>query len=241
MAKIKLKSVDFTNPENKKDFNGRLFSEVAPTYNFLTKVLSLGRDGAWKNMLIKLLPEKKASNCLDIACGTGDITFRLADKFSEGEIIGIDLNADMLEIAKLKNNYPNIKFELKDMNHMDFEDNCFDVICGGYALRNSPDLTFTLKEIKRIMKDNGKAVFLDFSKSNNAVMQRLTYFILAFWGSLWGIILHGNPDVYAYIAESLKYYPDRIKLREMLKELGFKNIEGKLLFGGMLEILKFEK
>jgi ubiquinone/menaquinone biosynthesis methyltransferase len=238
---IKMKNIDFDNPENKKAFNKELFDEVAPKYNFITKVLSFGRDSSWKKILILLLPDKKNPFCLDLACGTGDITFALSKKYNAGNITGLDLNDKMLQYAQKINVQENIKFKIGDMNQTGFKENQFDIITGGYALRNAPSVNKTLCEIHKILKKGGYAAFLDFSKSPNKIIQRISLFFLKLWGSIWGILAHGNPDIYGYIAESLKNFPDRKKLKELILQTGFKNINSKILFFGFLEIITFEK
>jgi demethylmenaquinone methyltransferase/2-methoxy-6-polyprenyl-1,4-benzoquinol methylase len=238
---LKLKDLDFYDPENKKYYNEKLFTEVAPKYNFLTKVLSFGRDYSWKKLLIKKLPLIKKVSCLDIACGTADITFLLAKKYSDGNITGIDLNNKMIEIAKKKNAYKNIEFKIADMCNTGLKSNSYDVITGGYALRNAPDLKKALYEINRLLKNDGRAMFLDFSKTSNKVIQIINHFFLKLWCNIWGIILHGNHEVYGYIAESLKKFPDRKKLINLLKEIGFKNIKTKKLFFGFLALVSFKK
>jgi len=192
-------------------------------------------------MLVKNLPFIKNAFCLDIACGTGDITFSLAEKYQDGKVLGIDLNTDMINIAEKLNKYPNIKFKLTDMCKTGLKSSSFDVITGGYALRNAPDLKKALMEFKRIMKKGATAAFLDFHKTGNRFIQILQLFFLKCWGNIWGIILHGNPEVYGYIADSLKSFPAKDEFYDMLKSLGFKNIRIKILFFGFLQLIFFEK
>ena len=238
---LKIRNLDLLNPRDKLLFNKRLFTVVAPVYQFVTQALSFGRDSAWKRKLIQCLPAIKNPQCLDLACGTGDIAFALAKKYSSGSIIGLDINEKMLTLAKTKSAFPNIRFVLGDMSHTSFENDRFDVITGGYALRNAPSVPETLKEIFRILKPGGYCTLLDFSKSHRPWLQAVSLFFLTIWGGLWGLILHGNPDIYAYIAKSLKYFPDRVAIKVLLAETGFKNISSRLLFFGFLEIIIFEK
>jgi ubiquinone/menaquinone biosynthesis methyltransferase len=238
---LKIRNLDLLNPRDKLLFNKRLFTVVAPVYRFVTKALSFGRDSAWKRKLIQCLPAIKNPQCLDLACGTGDIAFALAEKYSGGSIIGLDLNEKMLTLARTRSTFSNIRFVLGDMSHTGFENDRFDVITGGYALRNAPDIPETLQEIFRILKPCGYCALLDFSKSRRPWLQSFSIFFLTIWGGLWGLILHGNPDIYAYIAKSLKYFPDRTALKVLLAETGFRNISSRLLFFGFLEIITFEK
>ena len=127
------------------------------------------------------------------------------------------------------------------MGNTPFPNNSFDVVTGGYALRNAPDLRETLKEINRVLKPGGTAVFLDFSKPFSKLGQALTFFVLTFWGGLWGLLLHGKPAVYVYIAKSLRLFPDRRRFQELLNELGFISIRSRLFYFGLIEIIGFQK
>jgi len=102
-------------------------------------------------------------------------------------------------------------------------------------------LPLTLREIKRMLKPGGTAAFLDFSRSNNRILQYLQFGLLSFWGKLWGLLLHRNPNVYGYIAESLKSYPTRSERQTLFQQVGLVIRQQKLLFFGFLEIIVLEK
>lgn len=221
-------------PETKREFNRRLFAEVAPRYDFITRALSLGRDGAWKRWLVSRLPEMTAPVCLDVACGTGDLTFRLAARYPEGQVTGIDLSPAMIEIARSRSPSARVRLRQGDLAALPFESASVDLVTGGYALRNAPDLNACLAGICRIVRPGGTAAFLDFSKPPGRVPWWLEYALLKLWGGFWGLLLHGNPDVYGYIAESLRTFPDRIELKRMLQVTGFEVIEERRYFFGMV-------
>ncbi len=237
-----LKMHDYIHrPEGKRKYNREMFGEIAPRYDFITRILSFGRDKAWKNELVEKLPEIKKPNCLDLACGTGDLTFRLAQRFPAGHIVGLDLTDAMLALARGRNSFENIEFVIGDMSQIEFADASFDIVTGGYALRNAPDLNNALKEIRRVMKPGGTGAFLDFSKTSNRALQKLELVVLKTWGGFWGVALHRNAEVYTYIAESLKQFPNSPQLKKHLKEIGFGNIRSKKHFLGMTETIIFEK
>src|SRR5271167_1468247 len=122
--------------EKKKYYNEKLFSEVAPRYDFITRVLSFGRDAAWKRTLISSLPPYESPVCVDLACGTGDISFLLADKYARGRIAAVDITEPMLDIARHRNTHPNVSFANQDMGSLDVVSESVDIVTGGYALRN---------------------------------------------------------------------------------------------------------
>lgn len=231
----------FSDPGKKRSYNKDLFSIVAPRYDLITKLLSFGQDRYWKKELIELLEFKDNVNCVDLACGTGDLTFLLSKKYPNSKILGIDLTNDMIKLAKNRNIYKNVEFQCQDMCDIKIDDNQVDIVTGGYALRNAPNLKILFKEIHRILKPNGVAAFLEFSKPNNYILQKIQYFILRIWGSFWGLIMHGRPWVYAYISESLKYYPNHSKLHEMIKKMDFEVIYSKKYFFSIIEIFLLKK
>ena len=227
--------------ETKKDYNEKVFSAVAPQYDFITRALSFWRDAAWKRSLVDALPAQEAPLCVDLACGTGDISFLLAEKYPHGGIVGLDIAKPMLDIARNRNTSSKVIFINQDISHLEFAPGSVDIVTGGYALRNAPDLKLVIDEIYKILKMDGIAAFLDFSKPSSRFLQRLEYWILRVWGGFWGILLHRNHEVYSYIAESLQLFPDRRRLHELFRDSGFTVINSRLYFFGITELLVVRK
>ncbi|MBV9180816.1 MAG: ubiquinone/menaquinone biosynthesis methyltransferase [Acidobacteria bacterium] len=229
------------NAETKKYYTERNFSEVAHRYDFITRALSFGRDSAWKRALIALLPSYESPVCVDLACGTGDIAFLLADRYPRGRITGVDITEPMLDIARGRNGHPNVSFANRDMGSLDIASGSVDIVTGGYALRNAPDLGTAIDEISRVLKTSGVAAFLDFSKPDGKIPQKIEYWVLKTWTGLWGTLLHRNHEVYSYIAESLERFPDRARLRKIFESKGFSVIDSRLFFAGVTELLIVQK
>jgi ubiquinone/menaquinone biosynthesis methyltransferase len=234
------------DPGRKRQFNRLLFAEVAPKYDFVIRALSFGRDQAWKRKLIASChPQGEDPRCVDLACGTGDICRSLAEDFPLAQITGIDLSEDMLAIARKRGAEETrallIDWRCEDMGELSIESASADLVTGGYALRNAAELEVALGEIERILKPGGKAVFLDFSKSPNHLVAAITYGLLKFWGSFWGLVLHRNADVYGYIAGSLSRFPDRKRLNEAIVNADLEVQKSTLFYGGMLQLLVVRK
>jgi demethylmenaquinone methyltransferase/2-methoxy-6-polyprenyl-1,4-benzoquinol methylase len=185
--------------------------------------------------LVAVLPSVQAPLCLDLACGTGDIAFLLARRYAHAPIIGIDITDAMLNRARRRNRFPHVRFVNQDMGCLDFPEETFDIVTGGYALRNAPDLEGTITEICRVLKMNGVCAFVDFSKPSGRLAQLTEYWLLKVWTGFWGMLLHRNPEVYGYIAESLRLYPDRDKLRHILALNGLTMMSSRLYFFGIIE------
>ncbi len=228
-------------PDSKREFNRTHFAEAAPRYDFVTKVLSLGGDAVWKRRLVDALSEEPAA-VLDLACGTGDVCFLLAERFSNAGIEGLDLTREMLDIAEQRNQFgERVNFVQGDICNLPQASDSKELITGSYALRNAPDLLMALQEIHRVLKPGGVVAFLDFSKSPSRTAQKIQYILLRFWGGFWGLLLHGNPAVHGYIAESLRTYPDRQQLDDCFRSAGFEHLSSRLFYGGMTELILLRK
>jgi demethylmenaquinone methyltransferase/2-methoxy-6-polyprenyl-1,4-benzoquinol methylase len=127
------------------------------------------------------------------------------------------------------------------MCRLPITDSSIDYVTGSYALRNAPELKSCLKEVYRVLKPNGKAYFLDFSQHTNPVLKIVQQVILTLWGSFLGIVFHRNPAVYGYIAKSLKTFPNRQQLRELLIENGLNVTREKFFFFGFISTLETTK
>lgn len=223
--------------QSKRRYNTHLFQIVAPRYKEATRLLSLYRDSAWKKRLVKLLPALDKPRIIDLASGTGDIAALLLKRYSQVHILATDQSHKMLQAADsaLRSN-PAVTQSVQDMCAISVKDHSIDLITGSYALRNAPSLKKVLDETARVLTPEGYAAFLDFARFDNRLLWKIQYGILKFWGSLWGLVLHGNPRVYAYIAESLATYPSRTKVRKMMHASGFTVEKVNTFYFGLVEL-----
>ena len=249
----RLADFDLRRPASKRDYNRRVFRAVAPRYGAVTRLLSFGMDALWKRTLVAWLPRRPGAGAtpaakpprpsaaaipraLDLACGTGDISLLLARRFPEGRIEGLDLSPAMLARARRRRGAGQVRFRLGDLGRLPYPAESFHLVTGGYALRNAPDLKKCLREVFRVLRQGGTAAFLDFNRSPVPWLGRLQVRLLALWGGLWGLLLHGNPEVYSYIAETLALFPDRARFEALLRELGFRGVRSRLPPGGFVSL-----
>lgn len=229
------------DPTSKRDLNKELFSVVAKKYDLITRLLSFGYDASWKKTLVEKLPNLSAPVCVDLACGTGDICALLSARFPQGEIVGIDITPAMLSKAKLNHPAQNITYIQSDMSAIPFHDESIDVITGGYALRNAPQLDQLLNVVWHKLKPGGVATFLDFSKSDQKMTQKTQLQLLKIWTGLWGIIFHANPAIYCYIPDSLALFPTQSELKSKILQLGFTDYQSQDYLQGFVSLIQFIK
>jgi demethylmenaquinone methyltransferase/2-methoxy-6-polyprenyl-1,4-benzoquinol methylase len=222
-------------PGQKKAYNAGLFTRVATEYDTATRAMSLGQDSRWKQRLVSLLPTAAQPRCVDLACETGDVTLELAERFPDGEILGVDLTEPMLTVARQRNRRSNVRFVQGDMCRLELPDGWANVVTGSYALRNAPVLAEALAEVRRVLRPGGYAAFLDFVKPANRWRARAQLALLKSWCGAVSILVHGRPE-HAYIAESLRQFPDRPTLHRQLAGAGLPVVATEAFLAGLVEI-----
>jgi demethylmenaquinone methyltransferase/2-methoxy-6-polyprenyl-1,4-benzoquinol methylase len=248
----RLADFDLRRPASKRDYNRRVFRAVAPRYGVITRLLSFGMDGFWKRALVARLlaaggrPVAARPRILDLACGTGDLSLLVARRLPAARVEGLDLTPAMLVRARRRarrrcrarrrRGAGGVRFRLGDLDRLPYPAESFHLVTGGYALRNAPDLVRCLGEVFRVLRRGGSAAFLEFNRSPFPWLGRLQVRLLSAWGGLWGLLLHGNPEVYSYIAETLALFPDRAGFEALLRRLGFRKVRSLLPPGGFVRL-----
>jgi len=231
-------------PAGKQRFVRGLFATIAERYDFITRFLSYGQDQRWKRLAIRHADVTAADRVLDLACGTGDLLFMAAGRARSA--VGLDVTHRMLQLARLRpeaagvsgTNRPSSAGRLVtgDMLALPFGASSFEVVTTGYGLRNVPDLRQAIVEIHRVLVPGGRLVSLDFNRPRNAIVRGAYLVYLTVVGSALGLTLHGDPDTYRYIPESIRNYPGAEGVALLLESSGFGQVRVIGLLGGLMAI-----
>ena len=155
------------NSKSKKEQVADMFDNIAPKYDFLNQLLSLGIHKSWRRKSINLLKEFHPKTILDIATGTGDFAIE-AIRLNPDKVVGVDISEGMMKLGteKIKKLGLQNKIELKsgDSENLPFADNSFDAITVGFGVRNFENLEKGIQDIYRVLNNNGTLVILEFSK-----------------------------------------------------------------------------
>ena len=226
------------SPAKKQFYVNQMFATIAPRYDLVTALLSYGQDKRWKRRLVAMADVQPHHQVLDLACGTGDITFLLTQQLdNRGKAIGVDITPEMVERARRKASHePRVQFETGDICQLSFPDASFHRITVGYGVRNVPEIPRLLDEVFRLLKPGGLFLSLDFGKPEGRVYRRVYLGYLSAIGSALGWLLHGDPDVYRYISESIKHYPGQNGVRKMMEAAGFVDCGFVTFLGGAIAI-----
>ncbi|XP_026379489.1 2-phytyl-1,4-beta-naphthoquinone methyltransferase, chloroplastic-like isoform X2 [Papaver somniferum] len=210
-----------------------LFNRIAPVYDNLNDLLSLGQHRVWKRMAISWSGARKGDCVLDICCGSGDLTFLLSDKIgSQGKVTGLDFSSEQLSVAAHRQGllekpcYQNIVWVEGDALFLPFPDNYFDAITVGFGLRNIVDRRKAMSEMLRVLKPGSKASILDFNKST----QPLTTSVQVCSSSKSFYLSLSN------LSMSLKPYATDVgkELEELSLEVGFSCAKHYEIGGGLM-------
>jgi demethylmenaquinone methyltransferase/2-methoxy-6-polyprenyl-1,4-benzoquinol methylase len=117
----------------------------------------------------------------------------------------------------------------------------FDVVTTGYGIRNVPELAPALDEIERVLRPGGRFLSLDFDRPENPLLRRIYFTYLTIVGSILGVLLHGDPETYRYIPQSLRTYPGSREVARMLKARGFDWLVVLPVLGGFLALHSAKK
>ena len=228
-------------PEGKSRYVRRLFSTIADRYDLITILLSFGLDRRWKARLAADADPRPGDRALDLACGTGDISFEIAERGAR--VIGLDITARMIEIARAKRRIGPARavFLVGDMMSLPFPDSRFDVATVGYGIRNVPTIDIALGEIYRVLTPGGRVLSLDFNRPPNPMIRAVYLAYLTVVGSALGLVLHRDPDTYRYIPESIRRYPGAPGVAAAMRRLGFREVSYIPLLGGLMAINRGSK
>jgi demethylmenaquinone methyltransferase/2-methoxy-6-polyprenyl-1,4-benzoquinol methylase len=228
-------SASLSSPDAKGRYVRRLFSTIADRYDLITVLLSYGQDQRWKRRLSTLSQARPGVQALDLACGTGDIAFALSA--NGATTTALDITPRMLALAAAKASATGgPRWVAGDMMSLPFADARFDVVTTGYGIRNVPILKVAVREIHRVLKPGGLFLSLDFNRPSNGLVRVVYLSYLTVVGSALGFALHGDPDTYRYIPESIRRYPGARAVCGIVREQGFVRCEYLPVLGGLMAI-----
>ena len=205
----------------------RMFDRIAPVYDLMNRVMTMGLDQRWRRKTVKAVVEP-GDRVLDAACGTGDLAIIAAK--AGGVVTGLDFSERMLDRARRK--APELKWVRGDLLALPFEDESFDSATVGFGVRNIADLAAGIEELRRVLRPGGRLAILEITQPRGPL--RIFY-------SLWfdrivpllGKILPGG-EAYTYLPASVRRFPGPDDLAAQLA--GFRDVHYRLFAGGIVAL-----
>ncbi|WP_229867177.1 demethylmenaquinone methyltransferase [Sinomonas cellulolyticus] len=214
-----------------------MFDEVAPRYDVMNDLLSLGQTRRWRKVVLEAVDAAPGQRVLDLAAGTGTSSEPYAD--AGVDIVACDFSLGMLRVGKRRR--PDIDFIAGDATRLPFADNSFDAVTISFGLRNVNEPKKALAEMLRVAKPGGRLVIAEFSTPTNPLWR--TMYIEYLMRALPEVARRAssNPDAYVYLAESIRAWPDQDHLAAWLTEAGWTDVTYRNLSGGIVAVHRAHK
>lgn len=218
-----------------------VFRSVAPKYDLMNDLMSMGVHRIWKRFTLELAGVRRGQRVLDLAGGTGDLALKFSRLVGEqGEVILADINDAMLTVGRdrLIDHGCGHNSQVVQVNAeaLPFADNSFHCISIAFGLRNVTDKDKALRSMLRVLRPGGRLLVLEFSKPVNEPLSKL-YDLYSF--SVLpkiGQAVAGDAESYRYLAESIRMHPDQQTLQGMMEQAGFVRCEFFNMTGGIVAL-----
>lgn len=228
---------DANSGKNKKQQVEEMFDTIADRYDFMNRFLSAGIDISWRKKAILQLKKHNPKQILDVATGTADMAIMACRLLAPEKVTGIDLSGGMLELGRKKVEKEGLTHKIEllkgDGETINFPDNSFDAIVVAFGVRNFENLESGLREMLRVLKEDGVLVILEFSRPRRSFFRNLYNLYLGIVAPEVARWFRQNKKAYRYLCASSKAFPDRQQFIDILIKTGFSAAEYKPLSFGI--------
>ena len=230
----------------KKEKVQQMFDDIAPSYDRLNHLLSLGIDKIWRRKALREIVDGSQQKILDVACGTGDSTIAIAKAAALGsKITGADISRAMMEPLMRKaaheGVHDRIKLIVADALALPFPDGTFDRVTCAFGVRNFEDKSKGLEEFRRVLKDGGRAVILELSVPEKQWVRTLYDMYFVHILPLIGGMVSGNRAAYRYLPSSVHAFPPAPVFCAMMENAGFRAVRCRSFTFGLCRLYAGEK
>lgn len=215
-----------------------VFDSVAPKYDLMNDLMSLGLHRVWKAYTQVVANAQEGDKVLDIAGGTGDLSLDFALRVGKtGCVVHTDINESMLREGRnrLLNKGVVLPTLVCDAEQLPFPDQCFDLVSVAFGLRNMTHKDLALKEMCRVLKPNGRLLVLEFSRVAKPLEKAYDFYSFNILPKL-GSLIAKDESSYRYLAESIRMHPGQEELRILMKSSGFSHVDIHNLSGGIVAL-----
>ncbi len=223
-------------PDEKRSYVRGMFTAIAPRYDLMNRLMTLGRDGIWRRTVVRLCALPRGGRLLDVATGTGDIAYEALRLDPTLHVVGLDLTREMMLYGQGK--HPGLAFPFTegDALALPFADETFDAACSGFMMRNVTDIRLAFAEQVRVVKPGGRVVCLEITLPRTPVFGALFRFYFFKLVPLLGGIISGRREAYTYLPHSALAFPRPAALVNIMAAAGLHDINYRLAMLGTVAV-----
>jgi demethylmenaquinone methyltransferase/2-methoxy-6-polyprenyl-1,4-benzoquinol methylase len=223
------------SPASKERQVREMFSRIAPTYDLLNRVLSMGIDQRWRDYAAKHLTIPSPARILDLCGGTGDVAMKVLERRPGDTVTVADFAQPMLAkaSARLASAGPRHAALCGDALQLPFPGDCFDGSVCAFGVRNWVDLEAGLAEVMRILRPGGEFAILDFLQAGHGVSDALGRLYIHHVLPAVGSLVSGDRRAYRYLAESMEGFCSDTEFRATVQACGFEIVQERRFFLGL--------
>ena len=219
--------------------SGAMFDAIAPRYDLVNRLISLGIDQSWRRRTVRALGLVPGARVLDLATGTGDLAIMSARSEPGAHVVGLDPSPKMLDIAREKLAAQGLadRSELVegDAEHLPFPDSSFEAVTIAFGIRNVPDRSRALREMARVTKRGGRIAILELSEPRGGLLGPLARFHVHTVVPYVGALLSGAAE-YRYLQRSIASFPPAEEFAAMMESAGLEVLERTSLTFGVCHL-----
>lgn len=215
-----------------------VFDSVAPKYDVMNDLMSLGLHRAWKAYTVLVANVREGQQVLEIAGGTGDLALAFAPKVGPGgRVVHTDINEAMLRQGRdrLLDAGVSLPTLVCDAESLPFADAAFDLVTVAFGLRNMTHKDQALREMNRVLKPGGKLLVLEFSKVAKPLEKIYDWYSFKVLPRIGKLVANDDAS-YQYLAESIRMHPDQEALKDLMRNTGFGHVDYHNLSGGVVAL-----
>lgn len=228
-----------TDPTERARRVQTMFSRITRRYDLMNRVMTGGRDGAWRRLAANELKLPANGLCLDLATGTADLALAVRERHPDSRVIGADFSETILRAGAAKAKaraIASLEFAVGDALSLSFPDATFDGIINGFLLRNAVDLPRCLREMRRVCKPGARVVCLEITQPQTPVFKQLFGFYFNRIVPIIGGLISGDFGAYKYLPQSLAAFLPAEPLRQAMLKAGYRAVHYRLLGLGTMAI-----